>query len=58
MFEVVVTVNFSSAHQLRGYDGKYENFPVNDDKIMKPSSNLLIQGKGKVICEEFFSGVC
>tara|TARA_B100000686_G_C16570385_1_gene852618 strand:+ start:250 stop:618 length:369 start_codon:yes stop_codon:yes gene_type:complete len=25
MYEVVVTVNFSSAHQLRGYDGKYEN---------------------------------
>ena len=25
MFEVIVKVNFSAAHQLRGYDGKYEN---------------------------------
>ena len=25
MYEVIVKVNFSSAHQLRGYDGKYEN---------------------------------
>tara|TARA_B100000686_G_C16795440_1_gene981948 strand:+ start:3307 stop:3675 length:369 start_codon:yes stop_codon:yes gene_type:complete len=25
MYEVIVTVSFSAAHQLRGYDGKYEN---------------------------------
>ena len=25
MYEVIVKVNFSAAHQLRGYDGKYEN---------------------------------
>ena len=25
MYEVIITVHFSSAHQLRGYDGKYEN---------------------------------
>ena len=25
MYEVFVKVNFSAAHQLRGYDGKYEN---------------------------------
>ena len=25
MYEVIVKVNFSSAHQLRGYNGKFEN---------------------------------
>ena len=25
MYEVIVIVKFSAAHQLRGYDGKYEN---------------------------------